>query len=308
MKVFPELTKNAWKVLISLSKDDAAPSELSRSTGMPLSKISISVKHLVDANVLKQRKGYEKIVTGRTLKSAIKNFVDRYGEDRLVDIFYGMRLNILFQISENYDTSKKLRLVTGSSEPTVKRILKELQNALLIYQPKLGRYRIRDAEKDKINLLKSVFMSYLLHSLTAQGIEFKEHKIFGDVVLITSAQEKIPNFVKTGFSLFYRYNILIFEPSHRYFVSFDREPTKEEVFIHALVFSLDHQRNLILCMLFAHLNEVNFNKLGDLPSLYKVEKEVGAIFEYLESKGRKRAEFLPRYQDYEEIRRDYERP
>ena len=307
MKVFPELTKKTWNVLISLSKNDATPSEISRLTRMPLSKVSISVKQLVDAKVLKQRKGYEKIVIDRTLKNAIKNFVDRYSEDRLADIFCGMRLNVLFQISENYDTSKKLRLVTGSSEATVKRILKELQDALLIYQPKIGRYQIRDAERDKINLLKLVFISHFFDSLTAQGIEFREHKIFGDAVFITSAQENIPKFVKTGFSVFYKYKILIFEPSHKYFVSFDREPTKEEVFLHALIFSLDHQRNLILCMLFAHLNKIDFKKLGDLPSLYKVEKEVSSISEYLKSKGRKRAEFLPRYQDYEEIRRDYER-
>lgn len=100
---------------------------------------------------------------------------------------------------------------------------------------------------------------------------------------------------------------MIFEPSHRYFVSLDKEPTKEEVFIHTLVFSLDHQRNMILCMLFAHLNKIDFKKLRQLPLIYKVEKEVNAISEFLKTKGRKRAEFLPRYQDYEEIRRDYER-
>lgn len=307
MKVFPELTKNAWKVLVFLSKTEAKPSEISRSTGMPLSKVSISVKQLIDKKVLKQRKGYEKITIDGTLKNAIKNFLDWYGKDRLVNVFWGMRLNLLFQVSEKYDTSKKLRLVTGYSESTVKRILKELQDALLVYQPKIGRYRLRDAEKDKVNLLKSVFIAHFLGSLSAQGIEFKEHKIFGDIVFITSAQEKIPNFVKTGFSLFYKYDIMIFEPSHKYFVSFDREPTKEEVFLHTLVFSLDHQRNMILCMLFAYLNKLNFKKLEKLPLIYKVENEVNAISEFLKTKGQKRAEFLPRYQDYEEIRRDYER-
>lgn len=306
MKVFPELTKNTWKVLISLSKNDATPSEISRSIGMPLSKVSISVKQLTNTNVLRQRKGYEKIAVDRTLKNAIKNFVDRYGE-KLASIFCGMRLNLLFQVSENYDTSKKLRVVTGYSEATVKRILKELQDVLLIYQPRIGQYKIRDAEKDRVELLKSVFISHFFDSLTTQGIEFREHKIFGDKIFITSAQENIPNFVRTGFSLFYKYKIMIFEPSHRYFVSLDREPTKEEVFLHTLVFSVDHQRNMILCMLFAHLNKVKVNKLGNLPLIYKVEREIDAIYEYLRTEGQKRAEFLPRYQDYEEIRRDYER-
>lgn len=307
MKVFPKLTKSAWKVLVFLSKTDATPSEISRSIGMPLSKISTSVKQLTNKKILKQRKGYEKIAIDGTLKNAIKNFLDRYGKERLIDIFWGMRLNLLFQVSEEYDTSKKLRLITGYSESSIKRILRELQDALLIYQPKIGYYKLRDAEKDKVNLLKSVFISYFLNSLTSKGIEFKEYKIFGDNIFITSAQESIPNFVKTGFSLFYKYDIMIFEPSRKYFVSLDREPTKEEVFVHSLVFSLDHQRNMILCMLFAHLNNVQFKKLGDLPLIYRVEKEVNAIFEFLKTKGRNRAEFLPRYKDYDEIRQDYER-
>ena len=306
MNVFPKLTKNAWKVLVFLSKTDATLSVISISIGMPLSKVSTSVKQLVDKKVLKQRKGYEKITLDKTLKNAIKNFLDWYGKDRLVNVFWGMRLNILFQVSENYDTSKKLALITGYSNPTIKRILRELQDELLIYQPKIGRYRLRDAEKDKVNLLKSVFIANFLDSLSAQGIEFKDHKIFGNTVFIMSAQENIPNFTKTGFSLFYKYDIMIFEPGHKYFVSLDREPIKEEVFIHSLVFSLDHQRDMILCMIFAHLNKINFTKLGNMPYIFKVEKEVNAVCEFLKTNGQKRAEFLPRYQDYEEIRRDYE--
>lgn len=307
MRVFPVLPKNAWKVLLYLSRTDATPSEIAKSIEMPLSKISVSVKQLIDKKILKQRKGYEKISIDASLKRAIKSFYRWYNNDRLISIFWGMRLNLLFQVSEKYNTSKKLRLVTGYSEATVKRILKELQDALFIYQPKIGYYDIRDMEREKINLLKSIFIAHFLESLTACGIDFSEYKIFGDKIIITSILEKIPNFSKTGFSLFYKYDIMLFEPSRKYFVSFDREPTKEEVFLHALVFSLDHQRNMILCMLFAHLNKISFKKLGDMPMIYKVEKEVNAISEFLSSNGMKRAEFLPSYNDYEEIRRDYER-
>ena len=129
---------------------------------------------------------------------------------------------------------------------------------------------------------------------------------FGEFVFIASAQKHVPNFVMSGFSLFGKYKILIFEPSHRYFVSLDREPNKEEVFLHSLVFSLDHQRSMILCMLFAHLTKVNFERLGNLPLIFKVEKEVDGISDFLKSNGKIRADFLPTYKDYDEIRRDYE--
>jgi DNA-binding MarR family transcriptional regulator len=307
MRVFPELTKNTWRVLLSLSKADATPSEISKSICMPLSKVSVSIKGLTNANILQKRKGYEKIAIDMTLKNAIKNFINQYGHERFIYIVYGKRLNLLFQISEGYDTSKKLRLITGYSEPTLKRILKELQDSLLIYQPKIGQYKIRDEVNEKINLLKVTFLSYFICQLSTQGIEAEECKLFGDTAIIYSPQEKNPGFVKTGFSLFHKYKIIIFEPNRHYFVNFNREPTKEEVFLHSLVFSFDHQRNMILAILFAHLNKINLKKLQTLSLMYKVGKEVEAISSYLKTHGRITAKFLPRYKDYEEIRRDYER-
>lgn len=307
MRIFPELSKNSWKVLIFLSRKSTLPSEIARVINIPLSRVSEALKQLNKENILKPRNGYQKLVIDASLENVINRFLIDYSETALIGLLNGKKLNILMQISEDYDTVNKLKLITGYSTVTLRRALKECQDALLIYQPKIGTYQVRNAVKQKVNLLKSVFIASSLGSLTAKGVDCKEFYFFGDILLLTSSKSAVDGFTKTGFRLFHKYRIGLFETNDSYFVNMKKEPTKEEVFMHALVFSMNHQRDMILCMLFADLNKLKLKKLGDLPLVYKLEKEVVAIFEFLKTNGQKRAVFLPSYNEYMEIRRDYAR-
>jgi len=297
MKVFPELIKSTWKVLLSLSKKSASPSEIARSTGIPLSKVSVSVSRLIAAKVLMPRKGYEILAMDASLRSSISNLLLDYPENQFVDLLYGVRLNILFQVSEGYNTMNKLKLITNYPEVTLKRILKQLQDALLIYQPNKGVYELRDVFKDKITSLKSVFLAHFFESLKAQGLTWKKILVFGNSILIKSEHVHLPGFVQTGFSRFHRYKVELIMTPDNYFVNSGKEPTKQEVFVHALTFSINDARYLLYCMLFADLNKLMRKKLKDLVEIYRVEKEAASVFESLKIKS----------QEYVELRREYAR-
>jgi len=297
MTVYPEVTKSAWKVLIFLSKKSASPSEIARSTGIPLSKVSVSVSGLITAKVLKPRKGYEILAMDTSLRNSISTLLLDFPENQFVDLLCGVRLNILFQVSEGYNTMTKLKLITDYPEVTLKRVLRQLQDALLIYQSNRGIYELRDAFKDKITSLKSVFLAHFFESLKAQGLTWKKILVFGDSILIKSEQVHPPGFVQTGFSRFHKYKIGLMMTRDNYFINSEKEPTKQEVFVHALAFSINDARYLLYCMLFADLNKLTLKKLKDLVAIYRVEKEAASIFESIKTKS----------QEYIELRREYAR-
>ncbi|NYZ74573.1 hypothetical protein H0O00_05495 [Candidatus Micrarchaeota archaeon] len=297
MKVFPELTKTTWGVLFFLAKKNALPSETARSIGIPLSKVSVCVSSLTAAKILKPRKGYELLSLDASLRHSIGVFLQDYPESRLARLFYGARLNVLFQISEGYTTLAKLRAITNCPGITLRRILKQLQDALLIYQPKRGIYEPRDAFRDKVPSLKSVFLALYFESLKAQGLAWKRVLVFGDTILIKTEQENPPGFVQTGFSRFHEYRVGLIMTKDNYFVNSSREPTKQEVFVHALAFSVNDARYLLYCTLFADLNRLTLNELKDLPAVYKVEKEAALVFESIKAKS----------QEYSVLRREYAR-
>jgi len=306
MTIYPELSKNTWKVLIRLAKRDQTPIEVSLSLAMPLSRISEAIKELSRANILKPRKGYEAIELDRPLKNSLNMLLADYSEDKIADLFFGARLDILFEILEGYERISSLKVIANCSGPTLKRILNQLQRNLLIYQSKKGVYSIRVEFKDKLQTLSSCFISYFLDSLKSDGIEFTEYKKFGEIFILKSSQQAIPGFFKTGFSVFNLYNVPLLEINDNYFVNLPKPPTQDEVFIHALLFSLTHQRDTILCMLFAEINNLDPRKMRKLLMTYKIEAETIAVFKFLRTKGKiKEMEFLPDYLDYLEVRRDY---
>jgi hypothetical protein len=295
MKVIPELTKTTWKVLLFLAKKSATPSQISKATGIPLSKVSISARSLITAKILKPRSGYEPISIDASLRNAIGALLQDYSESRLVDLFHGARLNILFQVSEGYSTIARLRLIVDYPEITLRRVLKQLQDTLLLYQSKRGVYEPRDAFKDKIASLESVFLAIFFESMKAQGLQWKKILTFGDSVLIKTEHEKLPGFVQTGFSRFHKYKVGLIMTKDNYFVNSVREATKQEVLVHALAFSVNDARYLLYCTLFADLNGLTRKELKNLPAIYKVENEVDFVFESIKKKS----------QEYIELRREY---
>lgn len=294
---------------MSLSRVAATPSQVSKELRIPLSKVSLAIRQLTEAGILQKRKGYGTLSLDVSLKEAIKTFLNDFSEDKLIDTFFGVRLNVLFQISESYDTMEKLILITGYPARSLKRILKELQDALLIYQPKISYYHIRRAEKDKINVLKSVLMSHFLNSLAKKNLTWKKISIFGNHILIESNMELIPGFVKTSFSRFHEYHVGLFLTSYSNFINSTRKQSREEVFIHALAESKGDYRYLMYCTLFADLNRLTLQQLGALPIVFKVEKEAKQIFDYITSGGKSKTntDFLTPYKEYLEVRRDYEK-
>ena len=177
-----------------------------------------------------------------------------------------------------------------------------LQDNLLIYQPQKGRYKIRDEFEKSLRLLYSLFFAYFLENITAQ---WKDVVVFGNIALLKSTQSEIPGFVQTGFSLFHKYGVELIETSNNYFVNFERKPKKEEVFLHALIFSLTDYRDLMLCMVFAEKNRLNFKIMEELCKIYKIEKEAIAIFDFLKTNGKIKADFLPYYEEYLSVRELY---
>jgi len=302
--VFPELTKNSWLVLLSLAQGPKKASEIARENNMEDSRVSEALARLEEFNILKERQRKKPIVLDSSLKNALKEFMASYSKERLAECLEGKKLNVLLQISEGYDNVAKLKAVTGYSTPTINRVLKRTQDCLFVYLLKKGTYRIRDEILPKVEALRTAFYSCFLDSLEMQGIEWSRTRVFGNVVLIKSTQRSIPGFVRTGFSLFHDYDVEIMETNDNYFVNFERKPGRKEIFVHALAFSED-ARDFIFCVLFADLNRLTPQKTMEIAAIYKVEKEVQAIFEFLKTRGKVRADFLPSYEEYASARKDY---
>ncbi len=302
MDVIPEIPKNGWRVLLTLAARPATASEIVKITGMRKSRVSEALHELQGYGITKPPRRKKPISIDTSLRNALQYLLTKYPEKQLAELLAAKNLNILLQILNDYNSVEKLRLVTGYSAPTLKRTLKLLQNNLLIYQPQKGKYQIRNEFEKNLRLLYSLFFAYFLDNIKA---EWKDVVVFGNIALLKSTQKEIPGFVQTGFSLFHKYGVEIIETSNNYFVNLKRKPNKKEVFLHALVFSLKDYRNLMLCMVFADINRLKPGTMKDLPKIYQVEKEVSAIFDFLKTKGRFRAEFLPTYEEYLSVRRLY---
>lgn len=302
MYIFPEISKNGWKSLISLAAGSATASEIVKKTKMRKNRVSEALHELQKYRIITLQKRKKPISIDAPLKKILQPLLTKYPNERIAELFAAKGLNILFQVFDGYDTSEKLKLVTGYSAATLKRNLKFLQNNLLIYQPIKGRYRIRSEFQKNVSQLRSLFLAYFLERL---GAEWSEVKVFGNRILMKSIQKTISDFVLTGFSVFHKYKVEIIGTSSNYFVNQKRKPKKQEVFLHALVFSMNDYRNLILCMVFAQVNKLRLEDMKNLLKIFKVEGEVESIFEFLKSKGKIKAEFLPTYQEYLSVRRLY---
>lgn len=307
MKVIPELSKNAWKVIITIVTGPKLASEISKLTNLPLSRISESLNQVEKTGIIKQRTRRKQLELDAPFAEILQKFLTIYSKEHLIDCFERKKLNVLFQILQAYNTLQSLELITGYSPATIKRILKKLQSSLFIYQPKKGSYAIREEYYDKLKELHIILLAYFMSFLNKQNISWKEIKIYGNNILIQSPMEKILGFSKTGFSLFSSHGIGIIETNLNYFVNTETKPRKEEIFVHALVFSKNDRRKMMLCILFADLNKIELKNMTELLLIYQVEKEANAIFNFLNSKGKKQAEFLPSYEEYSHMRRDYAR-
>lgn len=305
MTILPELSKNTWTVLFSLTGQPSPAAKIAKENNLRLNRISEALNQLERSKILKSRGRRELLNIDTSLKSVLKDLLIHYSKDLLIELLEGKKLNTLFQILNGYDSIGKLKLITDYSIPTLKRILKKFQQKLFIYQPKKGVYKIRDEFKALFSQLYNSFFAYFLDSLESQKITWKKVMVFGNNILLQSTQISMPGFVQTGFSLFHKYKVELISTNDNYFISYKREPTKEEVFIHALTFSTRDYRYMIYCTLFADLNRLTLNKLDKLSIIYKVKNEVTAIFDFLKSKGKIRREFVPMYREYMEIRRDY---
>ncbi len=309
MQVFPGLSKNAWKVLLTLTEQPCQASEIAKKTGLGLNRIAEALDQLEKCNIIPSRKRKTIMTFDSSLRNTLKDLLTDYHKDILVDSFEGKKLNTLFQILDGYDTIAKLKLVTGHSTPTLKRITDRLQRKLFIFQPKKGIYHIRNAFKPQIKLLYSSFFAHYSDLLEKQGITWKKIKLFGSAVIIESNQDSIPGFVRTSFSRFHEYKVELFLTNYNYFVNSNKEQTMEEIFIHALADSARDYRQMMYCTLFADLNKLTLKQLKNLPIIFRVENEAKQIFDYLASNGKTKTEndFLTPYKEYLEVRGDYAR-
>jgi DNA-binding transcriptional ArsR family regulator len=302
MNIFPEISKNGWKLILALVARSATASEIVKITGMSKSRVSEALRELKGYGITRPPRRKKPISIDTSLRNALQYLLAKYPEKQLVELLAAKNLNILLQILNDYNSIGKISLATGYSIPTLKRALKLLQDNLLIYQPQKGKYRIRNEFEKSLRLLHSLFFAYFLENI---GADWKDVQVFGNIALLKSPQNEIPGFVQTGFSLFHSYGVEIIETSNNYFVNLKRKIKMQEVFLHALVFSLKDTRDLMLCMVFADINRLKPETMEDLLKIYRVENEATAIFDFLKTKGKTRAEFLPTYEEYLSVRRLY---
>ena len=298
MKVFPELSKNAWRILLYLSYTSGTAAQIARESNLRLNRISESLDQLEEFKIIRGRGRKQQLSLDLTMKASLSKLLVSSSKEDLTESLEGKKLNVLFQILEGYETVKKLNLATGYSVPTIKRILNGFQKSLFIYQPKKGIYKIRDEFLPRTKELYSSFFACFVDRLQEQRISWKKILIFGDYIILKSTQQEISGFTHTAFSLFHKYGIGLIVTSDNYFVN-KKELTKEEVLVHALTLSINDARYMLYCTLFADLNKLTLKKLKNLPVIFRVEKEIALIFEFLRKK--------PLSPEYIELRRDYER-
>ena len=298
MKIFPELSKNAWIILLTLGYTSGTAAHIARESNLRLNRISEALNQLEEFKIIKNRGRKQQLLLDSTMKVALNKLLVGSSKENIAEVLGGKKLNILFQILEGYDTVKKLNLITGYSTPTIKRTLNIFQRDLFVYQSRKGIYKIRDEFLYKIKELYSSFFACFVERLQDKKTTWKKILVFGHYLLIKSTQSELPGFGYTAFSLFHKYGIGLIMTDDNYFAN-KTGVTKEEVFVHALAFSINDERHMLYCKLFADLNKLNLKKLKNLPAIFRVEKEAASIFEFISKK--------PLPQEYVELRRDYER-
>ena len=84
MQVFPELSVNAWRVLIGVVERGGTASEVAARSNLSLSRVSEAVDALEKAGVIRDRSRRKRLVADASLKTVVRDLLTHCSEESLV--------------------------------------------------------------------------------------------------------------------------------------------------------------------------------------------------------------------------------
>ena len=244
--------------------------------------ISNVVSDLVGENLL-ENAGKVKLSNSYET-SLLTGLMDTYDLEKVLS---GKRERILKELTDG-ESVKELES-KGFPKSTVYRILKDLKT-MGVVKKEDKRYKIIDEDlKDFIKARKKS--------------QKNRYTANGEKILISKDIEEEKG-VLTAFSSFKKHGVEYY-PAKTYLYKGEKEPTKEDVLIHAIL-SAENKKQMSMCAIFYLKNKdyLKPDKLWNLSKKWNCKDELADLLAYLDRRKTKSELFLP-WKEFTNLAKDY---
>ncbi len=228
------------KVLILISRlKNVKTRDLANSLGLSYSRVFQILKKLDNWGLVKLHRGRVEAVP--FFSDMILQIDNKYG---LIHVLKGSTPVILSRIFESKE-SLQVALETGLSEKYVRRILNDLTLRGIVIKDD-NKYRLVDDA-----LIRFLVLQF---SRFIEGIEPESNVVYRDNYYIIKEVPKgfEARGVKTAFSLYPRYGVIIDTPKD-YYIYPPKNLSDEEVIVHSLLVAKTKYENTLVALLYAKL-------------------------------------------------------
>jgi len=290
------MNSTGLRILSALRSGDKEIREISETLGVSYTRTTEIVKHLIEEGFLKRTDG--SIASADTLHAVLyRRLADRYDMGKLLaDSREDIATAILFA-----DDFSEIQRRTGLSYWTVKRGLSAIMET----------GAVREHEK-KYSLIEDPDLRLFLRSLN-ESREKRRVEPYADVIYssVDTVLKKIPHGkpakgVLTAFSAFWRFGVEI-HPVQDYYIQRDKDPSIEEVLVHALIASTSPVEMTDCAVLLAkNLDRINRGEARSTAGRFDVESLLLDLENYVRGLTVAHPDrFLP-WREYEEKARLYD--
>jgi len=228
------------------------------------------------------------------------SIIREYPRWEIENLFSYAKMNVAVS-AQKEKTADEIAYITGLTRQYVKRCLKELGRVGIIV--KTGKeYALNPGDKivrDFINAYYSYVNRNTVRDLSPDGIILWQRG--KEFLFKTSKHVRSENIKETAVTCFHRYNIPLLTTVKYYFHT-KRTLDVQDVILHTvLIEPMSRTYNVYACLLYQKTKPEDILKRA---KMYDIEEHFSLIERYITTK-RKTADFLPPWDEYWEIAKDY---
>jgi DNA-binding MarR family transcriptional regulator len=297
------LGRSGLKLLEIMEEGDSV-SKISEKLGLSLNGTSKIVKSLKENGFINaERKGKKKIIRLSEAKHAqlFKKITKEYEHIDFAELLSGSALEVIYLLDERKSASEIAKEL-GTHRRNIHRILRKLMDRGVVGRDEskynlLGEFRV-------LQIFAKEFYSYV-HSKLAS--EFSSDAVvvwqnLREFIIRTDREEGAGNFRLTGPDRFGEFGVpLLTTKAKYYFYSQEKEKLDlEDILIHTLLIEPKSTSTVTYCLvlLAKQRKKIDMGKLLKLASKYKIKDRVQPLFDYIESKGRRRKRHYPYWGEF----------
>ncbi|MDR2720328.1 MAG: hypothetical protein LBC03_05960 [Nitrososphaerota archaeon] len=273
--------------------------------------LTYTLKKLQTKDLIKiTNKGIKKQVAFSNTKHAtlLKNLLTIYDYIDWENILNNNAINLLFQISTTNRQNNNANKPTGFARNTLWHYLKEFKSRGILTQEHKINPQLKGLH-EFIAEYQNYFYQKRANELSDNAIILWQHN---QELLIrtpkTTTKPQNTNFHKTATSLFPLYNIPLFSDYDLYIYSTTKKAIKpENAILHTLIIEQNNVRysTLALLLLKKMENQIDQDYLLKEAKNYGLEKQVKAMFEFLQTHIRPDNQSFPVWADFAEKAHEY---